>query len=92
MYKRQLLYLGQRPVGITVTQAELDLVVEKLGVTWSAINNACASDEFEPRTGPLCGWCPYLERCPEGSSEVAKRRAAREAEAEAFDGNDDNEE
>lgn len=86
----RLLYLGQRPVGITVTQAELDLVVEKLGVTWSAINNACASDEFEPRTGPLCGWCPYLERCPEGSNEVANRRAARKAEAEAFDGNDDN--
>jgi len=80
----RLLYLGQQPLGIKVTQDELDGVVEKLGKTWSDINTACAADEFEPRTGPLCGWCPYVKRCPEGSSEVASRQARRDAEAAAF--------
>ena len=77
----RLLYLGQRPVGIKVTQDELDGVVAKLSDTWTAINTACDTDEFEPRTGPLCGWCPYVDRCPEGTKEVAKRQAKKDAEA-----------
>ena len=80
----RLLYLGQRPVGIKVTQDELDGVVEKLAGTWSAINTSCATDEFEPRTGPLCGWCPYVDRCPEGTKEAAKRQAKRDAEVAAL--------
>lgn len=82
--RARLLYLGQRPVGIDVNQAELDGVVEKLAATWSAINTACDTDEFEPRTGPLCGWCPYVDRCPEGTKEVAKRQAKRDAEIAAL--------
>lgn len=82
--RARLLYLGQRPVGIDVTQAELDGVVEKLAETWSSINTACATDEFEPRTGPLCGWCPYVDRCPEGTKEAAKRQAKRDAEVAAL--------
>jgi putative RecB family exonuclease len=78
--RARLLYLGQRPVGIDVTQPELDGVIEKLSDTWTAINTACDTDEFEPRTGPLCGWCPYADRCPEGTAEVAKRQARKAAE------------
>jgi len=61
-------------------------VVEKLADTWSAITHACDVDEFAPRTGPLCGWCPYVDRCPEGTKEVAKRQAKRDAEAAALAG------
>ena len=80
----RLLYLGQRPVGIKVTREEIDSVVDKLAGTWAAINTACATDEFEPRTGPLCGWCPYVDRCPEGTKEVAKRQAKNDADAAAM--------
>ena len=82
----RLLYLGQRPVGIKVTREELDSVVDKLAGTWAAINTACATDEFEPRTGPLCGWCPYVARCPEGTKEVAKRQAKKDADVAAMRG------
>ncbi|NDH85247.1 MAG: PD-(D/E)XK nuclease family protein [Acidimicrobiia bacterium] len=85
----RLLYLGQRPVGIKVTREEIDSVVDKLAGTWAAINTACATDEFEPRTGPLCGWCPYVERCPEGTKEVAKRQAKNDADAAAMHGGDE---
>ena len=78
--RARLLYLGQRPVGIDVTQPEIDGVVEKLSATWAAINTSCDTDEFEPRTGPLCGWCPYVDQCPEGRAEVTKRRARKAAE------------
>ena len=71
----RLLYLGQRPVGIKVTREEIDSVVDKLAGTWAAINTACDTDEFEPRTGPLCG-APCVDRCPEGTKEVAKRPGA----------------
>ena len=75
--RARLLYLGQHPVGIDVTQPELDGVIEKLSGTWKAINTACDIDEFEPRTGPLCGWCPYADRCPEGTAEIANRQARK---------------
>lgn len=80
----RLLYLGQRPVGIKVTREEIDSVVDKLAGTWAAINTACDTDEFEPRTGPLCGWCPYVDRCPEGTKEVAKRQAKKDADVAAM--------
>lgn len=85
----RLLYLGQRPVGIKVTREEIDSVVDKLAGTWAAINTACDTDEFEPRTGPLCGWCPYVDRCPEGTKEVAKRQAKKDAEVAAMRGGDE---
>ena len=85
----RLLYLGQRPVGIKVTREEIDSVVDKLADTWAAINTACDTDEFEPRTGPLCGWCPYVDRCPEGTKEVAKRQAKKDADVAAMRGGDE---
>ena len=81
--RARLLYLGQRTVGMDVNRREIEAVTEKLAGTWADIHTACADDEFEPRTGPLCGWCPYVSMCPQGTAEVAKRadsKADREAE------------
>lgn len=82
--RARLLYLGQRPVGIDVTRKEIEVVTEKLVATWDGITTACADDAFEPRTGPLCGWCPYIDRCPEGAKEAEKRNRARAAEDNAL--------
>ncbi len=81
--RAQLLYLGQRTVSIDVNANEIDAVASKLAGTWSEIKTACSEDSFEPRPGPLCGWCPYVSMCPQGEAELAKRaddKAAREAE------------
>ncbi|MCY4492959.1 MAG: PD-(D/E)XK nuclease family protein [Acidimicrobiaceae bacterium] len=80
--RARLLYLGQRTIGMDVNHEEIDAVTEKLAGTWSEIRTACSEDEFEPRTGPLCGWCPYVSMCPQGAAEVAaaaERKAAEEA-------------
>lgn len=80
--RARLLYLGQKIIDVQVTDAELSAAVETLQATWSGIGDACAADEFEPRTGPLCGWCPFVDRCEAGRAEV-ERRAARKADEEA---------
>jgi putative RecB family exonuclease len=82
--RARLLYLGQRPVGIDVTPAELEGVTEKLAGTWASIKTSCSTDEFEPRTGPLCGWCPYADRCVEGTAEITKRQNVKAAEEAAL--------
>lgn len=37
------------------------------------VRNAVRTQEAPPNPGPLCGWCGYLEHCPEGRKEVAVR-------------------
>ena len=39
--------------------------------------------------GSMCGWCPYVDRCPEGTKEVAKRQAKKDADAAAMRGGDE---
>lgn len=69
----RLLYLGQRTLGIRVTQRNLDQVVGELGETWRSLNADCERQEFDPSTGPLCAWCPFVGSCPEGQAEVIAR-------------------
>ena len=59
---------------------EIDSVVDKLVGTWAAINTACDTDEFEPRTGPLCGWCLLRRPVPrrhQGGREAAGQKGRR---------------
>jgi len=71
--RARLLYLGQKSVDIAVTTAAVTPVVDALGATWQHMQTACATHVFAPRTGPLCGWCPYAARCPEGQAEIRRR-------------------
>jgi putative RecB family exonuclease len=48
-------------------------VSEQAHETWAEITGACANETFEPRTGPLCAWCPIVADCPEGRSHVRWR-------------------
>ena len=78
--RAQLLYLGQRIVATAVTPVELGGAVEQLKSTWGAIADACQTDDFSARPGPLCGYCAYTERCPEGEAEILRRAERRAAE------------
>lgn len=75
--RARLLYLGDRYVATDVTEPVVAAAVDRLGDTWSAIQSACATDSFDPTPGPLCGWCPYLDRCQEGQASVEARAARR---------------
>ena len=71
--RARLLYLGQKTVETTVDDDTIGPVVDALAGTWGEIQTACASDEFDTRTGPLCAWCPYVAECPAGVAEVSAR-------------------
>ncbi len=71
--KAQLLYLGQKVVEVDITDENLAEAVDELRTTWLAIMESCISQEFEASVGPLCGWCPFVAQCPEGTAEVLHR-------------------
>ncbi len=71
--KAQLLYLGQKVVEVEITDESLTEAIDELRTTWLAIMESCISLEFDASTGPLCGWCPFVAQCPEGTEEVLHR-------------------
>ena len=69
----RLVYLGQRVIDVVATDDVMGPVVEQLHTTWNAINTERETDEYTPRPGPLCAWCPYAARCDEGRNEILRR-------------------
>jgi putative RecB family exonuclease len=74
--RARLLYLGQRILDVAVTDRRIEEAGDKLAETWNSISTACASDQFDPKTGVLCGWCPFIDQCLEGRQELARRAEA----------------
>ncbi len=81
--KAQLLYLGQKVVEVEITDENLDEATTELRATWLAILDSCISQEFSATVGPLCGWCPFVAHCPEGTDHVLERDAAGKLRADA---------
>jgi len=71
----RMLYLKGRPYDIRIGRSGARLVGE-LTSTWQNIATACEEDDFPETTGPLCAWCPYVDRCAEGEAYVRQRFAA----------------
>ncbi len=71
--KARLLYLGQKVVEVEITDENLEATIDDLRTTWLAIMESCITQEFPAVVGPLCGWCPFVAHCPEGTGEVLRR-------------------
>lgn len=76
--RARLLFLGgdREIVETRVDDEQLVATTGALTATWKALGTDCANDSFEPTPGPLCGWCPYVDRCEPGAKEVRRRAAA----------------
>ena len=74
--RARLMYLGQRIDEVAVTPDGLDDVTDRLAETWGELQQRSESGDFPPKPGPLCGWCSFVKRCPEGLVEVQRRHAA----------------
>lgn len=60
-------------LGVDVTPESLKAAKAELSRRWEDIQQARATGETEARPGPLCGWCPHVQRCDEGQKEVVAR-------------------
>ena len=61
----QLLHLRE-PIAIVSTPTEQMLrgLKSRTAAIWSAVELACARDDFRPKPGPLCNYCAYKAYCP----------------------------
>jgi putative RecB family exonuclease len=72
--KVQLIYLGRDPQIIEATTSERTVagVEKKVGAVWAAVERACETEDFRPRTSVLCNYCSFHEFCPEQGGDPAK--------------------
>jgi putative RecB family exonuclease len=75
----QLLHL-QEPVAISIAPSEQSIraMETRTRAIWTAVERACAAEDFRPRPGRLCDFCAYKPYCPAwgGSIELAAPLAA----------------
>jgi putative RecB family exonuclease len=81
--RARLLYLGQRILDVRVTERRVEDAVGSLSEVWDNVATACSTDQFDPKPTVLCGWCPFIEQCPEGRAELQKRHDAGSLPAHA---------
>ena len=63
--KVRLLYLRE-PVCIEADPSDQALqgLRQRTRAIWTAIERACASEDFRPKPSALCGWCSFKALCP----------------------------
>ena len=61
----QLLYLAD-PVAIICTPSHQSsrAIERKVAAVWTAVERACARDDFRPRPSGACEWCGFKPWCP----------------------------
>ncbi len=61
----RLLYLRD---GVTITAVPTEQTARgqriRTTAVWTAIERACANEDFRPKTSPLCDYCHYQALCP----------------------------
>lgn len=60
-------------ISIDITDEALDEARQELAGRWKDIGKAFEKGEAPPKTGPLCAWCPFVDKCPEGTEEATRR-------------------
>lgn len=72
----QLLHL-QEPVAISTVPSDQSIraLETRTRAIWTAVERACATEDFRPRPGRLCDYCAYKAYCPAwgGSLELLPR-------------------
>ena len=71
--RARLLYLGATIIEADATDLAVSEAVTALRATWDLLREAASADRFDPKPGPLCGWCPYASTCDEGLAELRQR-------------------
>jgi putative RecB family exonuclease len=72
----QLLYLDE-PVAIVTVPSEQSIraLERKVTAIWSAVERACANEDFRPKPSRLCDWCAFQAYCPAFGGDPAAAKA-----------------
>ncbi len=74
----QLLYLSKPEAIIATVEDQKCTGVERRTVAlWSAIERACARDDFRPHPSRLCDYCTFRPYCPAHGGDPAEAEALR---------------
>jgi putative RecB family exonuclease len=74
----RLMYLSSGDVIEAVPSAQsVRFITTRTKAVWQAVERAIATDDFRPRTGPLCSFCAFQRWCPSygGDPALAKGEA-----------------
>ena len=74
----QLLYLDE-PVAIVTTPTEQSIrgLERKVTAVWTAVERACATEDFRPKPSKLCDWCAFQAYCPAFGGDPAAAKTAQ---------------
>jgi putative RecB family exonuclease len=74
----QLLYLDE-PVAIVTTPTEQSIrgLERKVTAVWTAVERACAAEDFRPKPSKLCDWCAFQAYCPAFGGDPADAKTAQ---------------
>ncbi len=69
----QLLHLRE-PIAISTTPSDQSIrgLEQQTGAIWSAVEQACAREDFRPKPGRLCDYCSFHEFCPAVGGDLAR--------------------
>ena len=84
--KVRLVFIGSRTnkdYERVVTTKLMQEPVNELHQTWKEIQSSCITGSFKTKTGPLCEWCPYVDKCIDGVNQVIQRFNAGRIRADA---------
>jgi putative RecB family exonuclease len=72
----QLLHLRE-PIAISTTPSDQSIrgLQQQTGAIWTAVEQACAREDFRPRPGRLCDYCAYHEFCPAVGGDLGRLEA-----------------
>lgn len=69
--KGRLLYTAHGIIhDVEFSPESVDALTSKTAKAWEKIHANYEGGHFPPNPGPLCGWCPALEKCAEGMGHV----------------------
>ncbi|HEV3226057.1 MAG TPA: PD-(D/E)XK nuclease family protein [Acidimicrobiales bacterium] len=69
----KLLYLAD-PLEISTIPSEQSsrAIERKVGAIWTAVERACARDDFRPKPSRLCDYCSFRAYCPAFGGDIAE--------------------
>lgn len=74
----RLMYLrDEKTIEARPSEQSVRFLTTRTQAVWKAVARACETDDFRPRTGPLCSFCSFKPWCPAFGGDPS--RAAAEA-------------